>query len=557
VVPGKIVMDKGTRMLKYLIIGLMGLLMVALPAMAQPSSQPELTIRSITVVEQKEFSKKKKYHAEEVKIISPHYLDTPEFMQSLQSTFIGKKFTVEEAKKIVDVTVAFAHAHQRPVVDVYIPQQDITGGNLVVVVDTSHLGAVKIEGNGWLSDAMLQGEIGLAKGAEIDSEALERDMVWLNKSPFHHIEPVLTPGAQEGETDLLLKTQDRIPFRPYMGFDNSGNDATSPNRIRAGFALGDLPTYNSLLNYEYAQAPEYHTFWSHSLNYSLALPSRDTLFAGASYSRSQANLGDFNSGGTNIQTQLGYKLDLRPNNPVKGLIHDVSAGIEYKSLGSNLQFGGAQVYQSRPEVNQLFTDYNALLPDSYGSALFNLKMVASPGGISSHNTDENFDLAREGASASYMYAQGRLERTITLPQGFSFKARGAGQLASTNLLGSEQIVITDHDNVRGYDEDALVSDEGYRLNLELFTPEAHPAQMFGAGNISDALQGLAFLDHGYGTAKFIKVDSDKGEYVTSAGVGVRYHINSNFYAQADYGVPLKKLHGNDDPHAYFSLVIAY
>lgn len=537
------------------IIALLMTVLIALPAAASPT--PDIIIRSITIIAQKEFIKGKQYREQGVRVISPDYLRKTALTDALQQQFIGQKLTVEVAHKITDETLNFVHTQKHPIVDVYIPQQDITGGNLVIVVDTGHLGAVKVKGNHWLSDNIVTHQIQLTRGDEIDSVALEREMVWLNKSPFHKIDPIFTPGANPGDTDLVLETQDRIPFRPYIGFDNGGNKATGDNRFRVGFTLGDLPTYNSLLSYEYVQASDYSRFWSHSLNYSLAMPNRDTLFAGASYSKSEATLTDFGSAGDNFQTQLGYKMDLRPDHPVEGLVHDISAGVEYKYIGNNLQFGGTQVYESKPEVNQLFVDYNALLPDTYGSTLFNIKTAASPGGISHHNTNTDFDAARQGASDSYMYAEAHLERILALPQNFSFKARGAAQISSTNLLGSEQMTITDHDNVRGYAEDTLVSDEGYRMNLELFTPETHPAKMFGSGMLNDALQGLIFFDYGYGTAKHVEVDSDKGAYVASAGIGARYQINTNFYAQGYYGVPLRKLRGEDDPHAYFSLAMAY
>ena len=58
---------------------------------------------------------------------------------------------------------------------------------------------------------------------------------WLNNNPFRQVDVVFKPGEKLGATDVELDVNDRLPFRPYVGYEDSGTRFTGPDRFITGF----------------------------------------------------------------------------------------------------------------------------------------------------------------------------------------------------------------------------------------------------------------------------------------------------------------------------------
>jgi hemolysin activation/secretion protein len=82
-----------------------------------------------------------------------------------------------------------------------------------------------------------------------------------------------------------------------------------------------------------------------------------------------------------------------------------------------------------------------------------------------------------------------------LPANFSWHLTASLQVASGNLLGSEQLALTGTYGVRGYGENDSFADRGYMIRNELLLPVVNAASLFAR------LQPLVFYDYAQGSNK--------------------------------------------------------
>ena len=73
-------------------------------------------------------------------------LQDPEFRRVTDS-FIGKPVTLRSLNDMVREIVIYYRENDRPVVDVIVPEQEITSGVIQLVVIEARLGQVRVEGN--------------------------------------------------------------------------------------------------------------------------------------------------------------------------------------------------------------------------------------------------------------------------------------------------------------------------------------------------------------------------------------------------------------------------
>ncbi|AHF91089.1 peptide transporter [Opitutaceae bacterium TAV5] len=462
-------------------------------------------------------------------------LDTPAFREKLE-TRLGKPLTLGGLREITREAVLAYRAADRPIVDVAAPEQNIRSGTIQLLVTEGRLGEVRAEGNRWFSSGRLTGEVRIAPGESISGSELLDDLAWLNQNPFRRVDLVFARGAQPGETDVILRTQDRRPWRVYAGYDDSGTPLTDEDRLFAGFNWGDVFGLDHQLNYQFTTSPDFEKMVAHSASYVVPLPWRHTLTLFGSYAKSEPDIPPFNLEGTSWQAGLRYRVPLRS---WQGVEHAVSAGFDFKRSDNNLAFGGMSVFAQATDVVQLVLGYEASLADRLGVTSAAFTVALSPGGIGGHNDDADYAAARSYAEARYAWARLALERTTRLPQEFSWVVRAEAQLASGNLLGSEQLGFGGASSLRGYDEREANGDSGFILVNELHGPAFSVARHLGFTRASDRLVPLVFLDAGVAVIADTLPGEERTRELLSTGIGLRYTLAANIVARFDYGWQLR------------------
>lgn len=473
-------------------------------------------------------------------------LASPEF-DKLASKYIGQPVTLTSLKELNRDVVAFYAEHDFPVVDVVIPAQDITGGDVQLVVIKGHVGKVTAEGNKHFSDKLLTSMIREHPGDVVRQSKMASDIAWLNHNPFRHVDLVYARGEQPGDTDIILQTKDRFPLRVYGGYEDSGNKFTGDNRWNVGFNWGNVFGLDHQLNYQYTFNNNSKYFAAHSGTYVVPLPWwHNTFSVFGSYAETSVKPGTLPGGISSLNLRgKSYQLSPRYTVPLPNFgnySHEFSLGYDFKRSNNNLEFGGQAILSSEADVSQMVFTYSSELADKWGRTTFVANTFWSPGGMTHLNKDSDFEAFRDGASADYLYARFEAQRVQQLPYDFTLFGKITAQMSNENLLGSEQLGAGGYATVRGYEERAANADGGLIFNLEARTPAISLLKYLGKDDLQDQFQFLLFYDYAHLSNHRPTLTEKKTYNLASFGPGMRYTIPPYLTVRFDYGFQLR------DPH---------
>jgi hemolysin activation/secretion protein len=482
----------------------------------------------------------------ELKNVAP---PSPASFESVVSPYLGQTITRGRLNSLVKDIILFYRGHDRPVVDVVVPAQDITNGVLQVVVLEGRVGRVTVAGNRWFSSSEISDGVYVRPGDTIDSHTLQANLDFLNENPFRTTDMIYRPGEKMGQTDLVLQTHDRFPLRVFAGYEDSGDIETGLDRYLAGFNYGDLFGLGQQVNYQYTTSGDGESLRAHSGSYVVPLPWQHTLTFFGSYVDTKGNVPGFTGiTGRSYQISGRYSVPL-PTFNICSVVYKESAaaGFDYKYNKDSLEFGNTQAANTLYDVDQFVLTYNGAETDPYGSTTINESLYVSPGSWGGNNNDLAFNGAHTDATSNYVYNTLILERLTKLPEDWSLILRGTLQTSNANLAPSEQLGFGGYDTVRGYDEREVNTDDGFIFTTELRTPAISLGDLFNFHPLKDQLQFLGFWDYGDGN-NHIQLPGEPSEIpLSSVGVGLRYTINTYLSVRYDYAFQLLQT-GFDNDH---------
>ncbi len=476
-------------------------------------------------------------------------------LQGTLEEYLEQPLTSESLRAISRTVVRHYRSAGRPVVDVIVPEQEITQGVLVLLVVEGRVDTVTVEGNRHFSEARIREGVRLREGDRIRRDVLVADLQWLNRNPFRDVGVAFAPGDEFGRTDLILETRDRRPWRVYGGYENTGTRATGLDRYFAGFNWGDVSGTDHRLGYQVTTSPDAKGLLSNAASYTVPLPWRHEVSVFGAHARSETSLDsgpiDFDQEGETIQASLRYAM---PGTwETTGWQHETVFGFDYKRADNDLLFGGATVFDDVTEVFQAVTSYELRIGDPYGNTTARGTLIYSPGGITDRNENDAFRSVRSRARAEYAVGRLTIERRNYLPGGFSLSLDGTGQAASGPLLPSEQLGAGGADSVRGYDEREARGDRGVVASAELSTPSVEPA---GWG---EAFRLVAFFDYGAVGNRERLPGEPRSTDLVGAGAGLRFDWNPWASVRLDLARQLTRtgLSDEDRDRAHVSVVVSF
>lgn len=455
---------------------------------------------------------------------------------ALQREFIGQPLSMAVLNSMVQKINKTYQATDFPLVDAYLPEQDITHGYVQIVVREAVLGQVKVEGATQRSHpAYMQKQLSVKPGERIDTRKISSDVAWLNQNPIRNVNVIYERGAKDGTSDVVLKTQENNPVKAYMGYANSGLRATGLNQISGGISMLQLFGTEQSLTYNFTGNQEMDRLKAHALIWDIPFPWRHRLQLLGVYVDSSTQVGGaLGVNGRNRQLTAAYTVPLA--SAWSKMQHKATAAIDYKSTTSDILFGGSSFSKNTAEVLQLRLGYNITVNDKLGFTRLGLSTIYSPGNTLGHNNYEAFDSLRAASQAKYWYAKGELDRMLRLPQGFSILMHAAGQYSTTRLLPTEQMLAGGYQTVRGFNESSARGDRGIVANFELNMPMMH--LMGATGKTADNLNTFAFYDFAY-LESVGGYASEPNLNLQSTGIGLRYNLGSNMDLRLAYGWTLR------------------
>jgi hemolysin activation/secretion protein len=198
-----------------------------------------------------------------VVVKGPQFLQRPDFT-ALLGKHLGLPLTSNALAQIQVEIVRYCRTHDHMVVDVFTSEQDLLEDTIQIAVIEGRVGNITVtnEFHKWFSDSVILHDVRLKPGDTVLESRLKSDLAWLNRNNYQSLGYDEFNGSFRdvsshfkqgdlGHTDLELKVEDRFPFRPYVGADDTGIEVIGRYRGHAGFNWGNAFGLDHRLNYEY------------------------------------------------------------------------------------------------------------------------------------------------------------------------------------------------------------------------------------------------------------------------------------------------------------------
>lgn len=449
--------------------------------------------------------------------------------QSVVAPFVGSDRSMDDIKRAAAALKEAYVAQGYPIVQVFAPEQLLTGGTVTLRVVEGRVAKISVAGNKAYDVANIRGSLpSLQTGSAPNASRIISEVVLANENPAKQVAVNFAAGATAGEIDARIDVvEDRIE-KFAITADNAGSRSTGIERF--GFSYQNA----NLMNLDHQLTLQYMTTFQHpdkvaNLTGSYRMPfytagmSLDLI---ASYSDSKSNASS--AAGPLFFSGKGTYLGIRFNQALTSqgdFRHKLVYGLDYKNFNNECSLSGIALTNCGT-----ITDIPASL--SY------IAQIATPGYQAGGSIGyyRNIPGGDHGDQASYgtherNWDAWRISGFYGVPIGnWQLRATANVQEASKTLIPSEQFGLGGAASVRGYDERTLAGDYGIAGNLELYTPEF--AKHVGLGD-NVKLRALLFHDVGY--VRNVDPALVRQTQLSSLGLGLRINIGKDLSAKLDVG----------------------
>jgi hemolysin activation/secretion protein len=369
--------------------------------------------------------------------------------------------------ELQNAAIAIATAYRKAgwVVRVYLPQQDVTGGTVIIQTIEATFGKAVVEGHSRrISATRVQRMVDAAQnpGKPVSADALDRAVLLIGDLPGLSANGRLAEGHNSGESDLVVDLTDTHLIAGDVTVDNAGARFTGAGRVIVDASL------NSALGIgDRADVTLLHT--------------RGSDYQRLSYSLPVANDGwRIGAHGTHLSyrivTEAFAALDARGTSASFGL--DTSYPL-IRSRLKNLYFSAAVEQQRFNNQSAGETSSRYSIADGTLSLNGNLFDKLGGGGANSasltfmeghvdlgDSPNETADAMTTDSAGSFQKFSLTLSRTQTVTERFSLFGSLSGQISNKNLDSSQKLYLGGASGVRAYPADEAGGSEGVLLNLE-------------------------------------------------------------------------------------------
>ena len=461
-------------------------------------------------------------------------LPAPPSLSSILMPFVEEPLSMALLSRIQKEIIVAWRESDYPLVDVYFPEQNITGGRLQIVVREARLGEKTVEGAIVSRKDYLVGQLRPEPGGRISRRVVESDLDWLNENPIRQVDLIYERGEEDGTSDILLNVTEEKAFSAYTGFANTGVSLTGEEEWSFGFNLANPFQREQMFGYHFATDLEWDHLQAHSVFYQAFLPWRHTFRIVGAYVTSDSDVVPLLSlEGESKQLTTEYRIPLMRPEFNRQWRHSLTFAFDYKSTNTDLIFGGSGLFGTTVSVGQFRGAYEVRVPDKYGITRFSTGVVGSPGDLFTDNNDVSFAATRAGTEASYAYGFAEVERLFRLPEDFTLRVEMSGQASSDRLTATEQVLAGGYDSVRGFNESVVRGDSGFLSSIELISPDFSVGDRLGQ-TLQDTWNAFLFYD----AAALSISDPLPGEVSPSlqgAGIGLNCRFSDRGFARASYG----------------------
>jgi hemolysin activation/secretion protein len=511
---------------------------------------------------------------------NPMVKDRPEVIAPSDQTFTVKRFVLTGSRvfsqvEVDQVTAAFLN---KPIsfaqvlearskitelyvsrgyitTGAYIPEQDFQeSGDLQIAVVEGSIESIAIQGNGRLNSGYLRSRVALGAKTPLNREQLLEGLQLLRLNPLlSNLSATLEGGARPGKSILSVKVKEAASFATEFSLNN--NRSPSVGSLRRGVQLNEA----NLLGFGDGLTIGYNNTdgsQSWDLGYSLPIsPHETTLSFNFGVSNSDVIEQPFDALQIESESRY-YELTLR--HPLRRtLTSELAMGLTFSRRESQTSLGFENIGpfplsagaddQGRTQVSAV-RFFQELTKRSDKQVLAFRSQFSL--GINAFGTTSNQGDVPDSQFFTWR-GQAQWVKLIGNDSESLLLLRADAQLADRPLLSVEQFGVGGVDSVRGYRQDALLTDSGLFASAEVRIPIARIPKW------NSTLSIAPFLDFGHGWNR--SAENPEVSTLFSGGLGLRWRLGKQFTARFDWGVPLRAIKSSDksslqENGLYFSLL---
>ncbi|MDD5044785.1 MAG: POTRA domain-containing protein [Candidatus Omnitrophica bacterium] len=499
-------------------------------------------------------------------------VSTPE-LKRITAKYEGRELSFKDMKEMTKALENEYHSQGYFLASAYLPEQDIKGGVLKVVILEGRLGKVLIKDYKYYNPEFIRKHFHPAKYGVIHYGRFIKSLMLLNEGSDCEARATLIRSKQPGATDIVISIKDKLPLHLYYAFNNFGsryisegrNDVSAnyTNLVAAGDTMALRTVFGDPFNRLKFARGEYGFFvnsYGTKLKFSYDWLEFDAI-------RELKPLGS--SGLSKIYgTELVHPVIRNRNTSM-----DAGIGFDYKSVydflaeglgNSDIDPGGRIVSDDELRVFKAKFKFDHLDNFSGRSYLLGMVSVGVPGimgGLKKNDIRSSRYFGNgKGAGGNFTKINLAFVRVQKMPFSSYLIFKADGQYASDDLTVPEQLAIGGADSVRGYPQSEYLGDQGFETSLELRVPPPLVGNVkipFTKRKIKDIVQIIGFVD--YAGVYFKHYDSSFGErrahQLLGAGTGLRLNFPGDITGRIDLGFPLAKTRPTDaaETHIYFEI----
>lgn len=420
--------------------------------------------------------------------------------------FLDREIDQAGLQRLLGDVNALYVKHKITTARAFIQSGDVSSGILHIKLVEGRLGKLTIEGTRHVHDGFIRRRIHVKDGEVVNTDDLRNDLVYLNRTTDLQAKALLEPGAQPGQTDILLDVAE--PDRHSIDLFVDDNGVESTGRLRVG-AVGHL--YGLLGVDDRLEADVAHSSGANDgqISYSVPVtPDNGRLYA--SFARSQISVinGAFKNIDITGQSSMG---SVGFSQPLIATMNWMLSGVgQYSIQDSNTHISGQNIADTRTRQITLGA---SLQHQREGETWGVTQLVTRIHSDEPMLGKDNFTIAPGNA----YYIRRLWSSAWALRADLGWQLSTGKNIPSANLFQ-----VGGLGSVRGYDRGVLSGPRGYYVGLELHRRFGENLDVFG------------FVDHGtiysfYPTSKSI----------TGFGPGLLYNYRKWLTVSADVAKPLQ------------------
>ncbi|QZP35858.1 ShlB/FhaC/HecB family hemolysin secretion/activation protein [Pseudomonas sp. DR48] len=343
----------------------------------------------------------------------------------------------------------------------YLPQQDLSGGHLKVLVVEGKLEGLKGAQDSQLSDRELAMAFPGKTGELVNLREIEQLVDQLNRLPSNQAQMELAPGKNVGGSEVLVKNTPQKPWRAGLSRSNDGQRSTGEQQWGTTFdwdsPLGLADQLNLRGGHD-AVSDHQHTSSNAMLNYNLPWGwwNFNYTYSQSDYrSLAQANGFNFKQTGDSENHQLHAERVIHRDAVSKT---SLSTGLSYLRTNNFIEDSKLKLSSNRISEAQFGINHGRRI----GSAFVNLDLGMQEG-IGILDAQGNGHPGPGEPDARYRKYTGTLSYLQPFKvwgESFSFSSLMTGQHSEDVLFSPQRTSLGGLSSIRGYKDQSLSGDSG-------------------------------------------------------------------------------------------------